>query len=409
MKKVLAIALCLVLALTMFAACSNGNTTSDSNGGNSSSTGDSSQTSEITEPLHFAHIIPLSGDSMQYGNVQKCAMEMKVEELNEAGGVLGRQVVVDFYDDKNDPKETLTLATKVVEDDSIIAVFGPFSSTCGMSIVPTMEKAKIPLISPTPSSSQYAPSGEYIFTGATTQEIAQTKYADFIYNYLKCTKAAMIYPADDQGVDTNTAFCEAFEELGGEIVYSEQYIKGSTRDFTPLISAAMAAGAEMINQGGTYAEIATTVNQARQLDFKGPIMGMSASRQEFLDLTGENSYPDKGGFYSMTNYAPDYPSETFQALAKKYKEKYGIEFENHAITTYDLMTAICDYMEENGEGKTNKELREVVKDALTDKTYQGVIMKFYMTPEGDCDKGMVALTVNDQGVFEMVKGYDPNK
>lgn len=58
---------------------------------------------------------------------------------------------------------------------------------------------------------------------------------------------------------------------------------------------------------------------------------------------------------------------------------------------------------------TNKELREVVKDSLTDKTFQGVIMEYYMTPEGNCDKRHGALTVNEEGVFEMVEGYDPNK
>lgn len=95
-----------------------------------------------------------------------------------------RKIVVDFYDDKNDPKETLSLANKVIVDDTILAVFGPFSTTCGMSITQTMQKAQIPLISPTPSATDYAAQGSYIFTGASVQAYVQSEYAKFAYNEL---------------------------------------------------------------------------------------------------------------------------------------------------------------------------------------------------------------------------------
>lgn len=88
----------------------------------------------------------------------------------------------------------------------------------------------------------------------------------------------------------------------------------------------------------------------------------------------------------MTNYAPDYPDEDFQEFKTKYEEKFNMALENHAVATYDLMSMVCDAIKENGEGKTNKELREVIREGLTGKTYKGVMVEFKMLEDGNCNK-----------------------
>ena len=397
-KKILAIALCVLLVAAAFTACSNGSgsSTPDNSSTPSTSGGGTSSDTTSTDPLHFAHIIPLTGDKAQYGAVQQNAMNMKTDEVNAEGGINGRKIVVDFYDDKNDPKETLTLANKIIEDDTILAVFGPFSTTCGMSITATMEKAKIPLISPTPSASDYATQGEYIFTGATVQSVICAENAKFAYNELGVRKAAILYGSDDAGVDINKSFSESFTALGGEIVGSETYVKGTTKDFSPLLTKFKQAGADFIYCGGQYDETALAVQQARSLDMKIPMMGMAATaRQELIDICGEDLEVENGGYYAMTNYAPDYPDEDFQAFKTKYEETYGIALENHAVATYDLMTVVCDAIAANGEGKSALELREVIREALTGHTYQGVMVEFEMLEDGNCNKELIPLYVVD--------------
>ena len=103
------------------------------------------------DPIYFAWYGPLTGDSKQYGDTERVAVELALEKINgEWGGVLdGRPIVVDFYDDKNDAKEAVTIANKIVGEGKYVASIGGFGSTPSMAAAPIYEEAQIINYSPT--------------------------------------------------------------------------------------------------------------------------------------------------------------------------------------------------------------------------------------------------------------------
>lgn len=94
---------------------------------------DEAKTTEdkATKPIYFAWYGPLTGDAKQYGDTEKIAVELALKDINDAGnGVLGgRKIIVDFYDDKNDAKEAVNIANKIVAEKKYLAVVGGFGST----------------------------------------------------------------------------------------------------------------------------------------------------------------------------------------------------------------------------------------------------------------------------------------
>lgn len=114
---------------------------------------------------------PLTGDNAEYGNGFKNAAELKIKEYNENGGVLGKQVILETYDDKNTGEEGATIAQKISSDSDVVAVIGHFSSGVSMVAAPTYDENKIIQISPSASHPDYASLGKYIFRNNTVINI----------------------------------------------------------------------------------------------------------------------------------------------------------------------------------------------------------------------------------------------
>jgi uncharacterized lipoprotein YehR (DUF1307 family) len=141
--RLFALVMCLALVVTALAACSSGSPSSapNSNSGGSDSQGGSSTAN--TAPLKFAHICPYTGDFSQYGTLQKNALLIAIEEVNENGGINGRQVEFEYYDDKNVATETVSIANKLIGQEDLLAVIGPFSSTCALAVAQIFAKASV--------------------------------------------------------------------------------------------------------------------------------------------------------------------------------------------------------------------------------------------------------------------------
>ena len=136
MKKGIALLLVILSLLFILAGCggdsssgaadppsppaAGGNDSDDSAGGNTSS----------DEPVYLAWAGPMTGDSQQYGDTAMEAIKIAVKDINADGGVLGRELVVDYYDDKNDPTEAVNVANMIIDTGKYTAVIEIGRASC---------------------------------------------------------------------------------------------------------------------------------------------------------------------------------------------------------------------------------------------------------------------------------------
>ncbi len=390
--KVLAIVLCLVLVMSAFAACSNGSTGNNSSSGSSSdstASNSSSTSSDAPEYYKVAYLGPLTGDSSQYGEIQKATMEMIIENTNEAGGINGVEIKCDYYDDKNTPTESTIVANKIIQDEEVIAVFGTFSSTCALAAGPIFQKAGIVFGAPSSSHADVTKIGDHVVRGTNMQEVQQSQFASWAYNTMGARKVGLIYLQNDTGVSVDELFTAAFEELGGEIVSSDAYVANQTKDFSPLVSKAISAGAELIHAFCTYADGASIVKQARTLDFNGPIlMHGQTMTDEFIELVGD----DYENCYFITSIDLTYPGEKFQAVCKEYLERTGKNFDSHALNMYDCFSKFLDSLEKCGPDPD-----AIAADMRNYDSYEGLIGNISCV-DGNVEKPMVVVEIQD-GAF----------
>ena len=119
---------------------------------------------ESAEPYRIAMCGPLTGPGAQYGQAYKNSLEILRDKINAEGGIDGHMLEIDFYDDKQDPKETLNVANLIIADGGYIAMIGSQTSSCSMAAAPVMQRAGIPMIAPHASHSDYAKTGDYCFS-----------------------------------------------------------------------------------------------------------------------------------------------------------------------------------------------------------------------------------------------------
>lgn len=343
MKKFLALAVCACMIAMAFAACSNGTTPGSSTQGGTSSASQGGASSGGFDTIPVKMIAPFTGDNAQYGEIFKNSFEMAMDERNEAGGIHGAKITIEYYDDKNDPKETVTLANKLISEEDTFAVSGPFSSTNALACGPLFQKAGIIEMAPASSHADFTAIGDLMFRGVLTQPSLNKQLVEYARD-AGAQKIAILYANDDVGVSTNEQFTAEFEAAGGEVVGSEQFIKGSTKDFGPYITKFKAAGADMLYLYSQYSDAAMILNQMHDLDFDVPVIAQgNVVTQEMFDICGNENVED---LMVLTDFASDYDNDRYQAWQKEYETRSnGNIVNNHAVATYDCANLLFDAIE----------------------------------------------------------------
>ena len=284
----------LLLMLTVFSGCSSSSTDSTSESSVSADESDSQEdSSDTTDTVKnkVAVAIPLTGNLMQYGVSYKNAIEMAVKNFNEAGGINGTDVVVEFYDDKGDQKEAINLANKIVEDEDVFAVIGSFGSSVSMAAAPVYQEAQMPFISPNSSHPDFPGIGDMMVPISPTTEIERIETMTMIFEEFGGEDLAILHQNTDLGVSGAEISTDTYTGLGGNVIIVETFTPNETKDFTPILSKIKAAEPGIVYVDAEYNDTAAIMIQANQIgltdvQFVGP---GNSFKVEFLEIVGNNA------------------------------------------------------------------------------------------------------------------------
>lgn len=399
MKKFLSCLLVASMCFGVLAGCGSSEKPAEGEGEQTTTEGEGEAS---TDPIYFAWYGPMTGDSKQYGDTEKVAVELALEKINgEMGGLLGgRELIVDFYDDKNDAKEAVTIANKIVGEGKYVASIGGFGSTPSMAAAPIYEEAQIINYSPTSSHADYSAIGDFIFRNTPTQSIETTAYADYVYNELGIKTVCILNVNDDWGNNIAKIFTERFEELGGQVLSTESYLPNQTTDFTPMISKAKTLNPEAFFPIAYYQDSANILKQADSLDFDVQmILSSSTLKQELLDLAGDLA----NGCFLMNCYTPDIDTERFKEVIGEYEARTGKAGDAFVMQTYDVVMQLAQAVEEAGTDDP-----VAVRDVLDGMTYECLAGEYTMNEIGDAVRPLQPIKVID-GAFVNISNGDPSK
>ncbi len=346
---------------------------------------------EDTLKIGFAG--PLTGDCSQDGIACREAALLAVKEVNDAGGIDGKQVELVDYDDKSDPKEAAAVANKLAEDTSILGVVGHYNSSCTLAGAPIYNKAGIVEVAYGSSAPSVTDAGEYTFRVLNSDDMQGALVADWAVNELGYKNCAIVYENSDYGLGNAESFKKAALEYGAVITSEDSYISGQTKDFTSILTNIKNSDAEMIFVGGLYNECAMMLKQADTVGLDIQMMSTDGVfSPSLIELAGEAGE----GFLLIGTFHLENPAEICQSFIAAYEELYdGKEPGTYAAMAYDATRVLLEALK---NGCTD---REAVRAYLsTMKDFPGAAGDITFDENGDVVKEPLKLVIKD-GRYEL--------
>ena len=265
----------------------------------------------------------LSGPVAGFGKQIRSGMQLRVDEVNEQGGVHGRKLKLLIEDHGYDPKKAVLAAQKLVNQDKIFIMVGHIGTAQNLAAMPVQfEKNIINFFPVTAAREMYEPFHKLKYSFAATYYDQMRTALPNIIKEKKAQKVCAIYQDDDFGIEVLRGAEAALKVLNMPLVEKTSFKRGAT-DFSSQVAKMKSSGCDLVVLGTIIRETIGTIGESRKTGFNPTFLGSSAA---YTDLIHKLGGPAMNGLYAtMTAQHPylDEASQPLQFWANKYKTKFG--------------------------------------------------------------------------------------
>jgi branched-chain amino acid transport system substrate-binding protein len=339
------------------------------------------------EAIKFGVIGPLTGDYSLYGVAVDNGTRLAAAEINEAGGVLGRDLEIISYDSKGDPTEGVNAYNRLSRQDEIDALIGGTFSGVTLALKELAIADNMPVLTPTATHVDVTLDAPNIFRAAYTDSYQGQVAAVFAKesSEISATKAAVLYNSGDAYSEgLATAFIAEFIAGGGTV--TEYTFSATDDDFSAVLANISASDAEVVFLPAYVAEVGAILTQAFNMGMEVPFVGADG-----WDGIEEDYAEAVEGQYFGNHYAKSDPTQVVVDFVSNYEAEYGESPNALAALAYDAVYAMVEAFEDAGSTDADD-----VIAALTDLEYNNAVtgsIKFDLN--GDPIKAVTIIQVVD--------------
>jgi branched-chain amino acid transport system substrate-binding protein len=326
-----------------------------------------------TGPIKIALVDAQSGQLSSLGKWELKGAKLAVDEWNKAGGINGRTIKLDVFDDQGDPTIGTNLARKI-DSQKYIAMLGTAESAVTIAMAPTLRQAEIPNITSGQSPGLVAVKSPFLFLNGPTSTTYDETLAKYLVDGKKMKKIAFITNNGAYGKGEHDAFLKALSGRGITPV-ADEVVTTDQKDFSAQLTKIRQKQPQAIFIGAEEVESGLIVKQARDLGITAPFAGAAPQGTPvFRDTAGTGNIE---GSIVSSPYLSNDTSDATKKFAAAYKAAYGEDAELHGAKAYDgaqiLLTAL-----KNSSVATGKKLA----DAIRAVRYPGLMGDFAFDQTG---------------------------
>jgi branched-chain amino acid transport system substrate-binding protein len=284
------------------------------------------------DTVYFGVSGPVTGPNAEYGRLWKQGFDLALDKVDAEGGINGKKVALKWEDSQSDPKQTVPIAQKFVDDPSIIAELGDFSSPASMAASSVYQDAGLVQYGFTNSHPDFTKGGDHLWSPSLTQATLEAANAGFVAKYAK--NIAVVYQETDWGKSAFALFSAAAQQQGLNITYSSAFLPDSA-DFRPILIKARDSAPDALVHLGYGPDGALIVKQLRDVGFTGRFFG-GQNTPEFISLAGSAAEGDiiTGAFLV------DDPRPEVQEFVKAFRDRYHEEPGDFNVYAYDALITV---------------------------------------------------------------------
>lgn len=302
--------------------------------------------------------LEMTGGSASYGISSKNAIELAFKEINEKGGINGKQLELVVADNKSEAAEATNAMQKLVSQDNVVAVIGPNLSSSVIAASAINNSAKVLDIAPmatNPYVTVDQASGktkDFNYRTCFIDPFQGTVMAKFATAELGVGNAAVLIDnSSDYAKGLAQFFKENFVKEGGAVTAEESYLQKDT-DFKATLTKIKATNPDFLYVPGYYQEVGLIVKQARELGMNMPIAGGdgwdSAKMPEIAGAAALNNT------YFSSLYSPEDSADINKNFVAAYEKAYGQKPDVFAALSYDSALLVAEAIKNAGSTEPAK-------------------------------------------------------
>jgi len=299
--------------------------------------------------IKIGAVLSVTGPASFLGEPEKKTLQIYVEAINARGGVNGQKLELVIYDDGGDASNARTLATRLVEEDKVVAMVGGTTTGSTLAMMPVFEDAGIPFISLAGAIQIIDPVRKWVFKTPHTDRMACEKiFADLKRRNL--TTIAMISGTDAFGKSMRDQ-CVAVAPKAGIKIAAEETYGPRDSDMTPqLTNIRNKAGVQAVVNPGFGQGPAIVTRNYRQLGITLPLyQSHGVASKQFIDLAGPAAEGVRlpAAALLVADKLPDSDVQKPVALAyaRTYRQKTGEAVSTFGGHAYDGLMILVQAME----------------------------------------------------------------
>ena len=318
-------------------------------------------------------ITSLTGSQAAFGQAHKNGYAIALEELNAKGGINGKKIELDFYDDQSRPDQAVQGVNKLVDQDHVPVILGSYSSESTRAIVPVVTSKQVPLVIPTSVADNIMQTGsQWIFRVCAGSGDYARATVDFLKNNGNPKKLAIVYENTNFGQANFKSMDEVAKSAGMDIVDTEAY-QASTPDYKSLLQRVKAKDPDVVYFASYLLDATTLMRQSEQVNFNPKdytSAGTGFAAAEFPTDKGAGKYANYT--YSTAQWLPS----AKWAGSKEFDEKF---FQNtkthpafHAMQAYATLLVAADALK-RAQSQTPAAIRDALRTTDLPQTPFGPI------------------------------------
>lgn len=325
------------------------------------------------EPIKIGATMSLSGSLATQGVAAHNGYRLCEEHLNERGGLLDRPVEFVIYDDESDSERAIDLYTRLITEDGVDAVMGPYGSTLTEAVAPVTEQYSMVHVSPLAATTSIWEQGrEYLFMVLPPAELFLAGVIDMA-DRNGLSRVAVIQQDALFPRAAGAGAAEMAEERGMNVIINETYETG-TEDFSELLERIRDEEIEVVAMAASALDdFIKVVRQMHDLDVNVNMFGTSGAVNQFRDDLGELA----DYAYGLSAWEPVLDNPGIEEFTDSYRESFGIEPSFHAAGAYGSCELFAEAV--RLAGSLNQEL---IRNKLLNLEMQTVFSNYAVDERG---------------------------
>jgi branched-chain amino acid transport system substrate-binding protein len=311
------------------------------------------------ESMKLVIPLPLSGTQATFGQIEKRSYEIAMEEINAAGGIKGKKILLGFEDSQGRPEISKSIAEKLIDVNKQPILFGEYSSLCSEALAGLAEKRRVPYMVVTGAADDITQQNyRYVFRMNPSTAYYASGLMSFLKDVVKPSTMAILYENSEFGTSSGEDMYRQAKKAGIKVVVKEQYSRETidfvtfevkfVPDLKPVLAKVKAARPDVIYMVSYAMDAVEMMQEMKFLRISANLYAGGAAGFAVPDFI-QGAKDAAEYVVTTTLWSPCYTYPGAREFAEKYKKRFGDYPSYHGAEAYSALYVIKNAL---GRAKT---------------------------------------------------------